>query len=172
MRRWLFALFILTFIGAGVDGWRLLNLDAYLRDEPAGLLRALNPDATSDAYIGDLLAAEGVPREAIRSPSQSIRSALATLPREGAVIVVVPHDVPKYNVMFLTLKHLSLPRYAYYLPCDNPAMASIPSDEKIAAIISYLVEPPTVVSGHWRVLPRLALTATSEADAWKPYCSR
>ena len=171
MRRSLSALFILAFIGVGADGWRFLGLESYLRDEPAGLLRAFTPDATSDGYIRELLAAEGVPRDTVRQPAEAIRTALASLP-EGAIIVVVPNDIPKYNVMFLTIKHLSLPRYAYYLPCDNPALASIPSDQKIAAVISYLVEAPTLVSGHWRLLPRLALTAASEAEAWKPYCSR
>lgn len=171
MRHWLLILFILAFVALGAEGWRQLRLEAYLRDEPAGLMKSFNRDATSDGYIRELLIHEGVSRDAIREPTETVRAALASLP-EGALIVVVPQDLPKYNVMYLTLKHLSLPRYAYYLPCDNPAIASIPEGEKIAAVFSYLVEAPPQTSGHLKLLPRLALTMTTEKEAWKPFCSR
>jgi hypothetical protein len=119
-----------------------------------------------------LLYVEGVAPGSLRRPADALRTAFSTLPA-GAVIVVVPSDEPKYNVMFMTIKYLSLPQHrVYYLPCDRPDRAGLPPDEKIAALLLYLIEPPPEVSGHWRVLPRLALKTTSEAEQWKAYCSR
>ncbi|MEP7273517.1 MAG: hypothetical protein ABI882_18615 [Acidobacteriota bacterium] len=168
-------LFVAAFVITGVSGWRTLKLEYYLRDEPGGILRSFRADATTDGYITELLSTEGVPRDTVRRPSASIRAALKSLPPEGAVIFVVPSDVPKYNVMYLTWKRLSLPRPAYYLPCDNPAVAAIPSNEKIVGIVSYLVEPPAGFNGSpglRPLMPRLALTQTLEADGWKPFCSQ
>lgn len=172
LRRAVWLVFLLSFLGAGIDGWRRLHLETYLRDEPRATLNSFTRDASSDGYIREFLITEGVPANTISNPTETIRTALTTLPREGALIVVVPRDVLRYKYMYFTIKHLSLPRYAYYVPCDNPVVAGIPAGERIAAVISYLVEPPPTISGHWRLLPRLALTPASETEAWKPYCSR
>lgn len=176
-RRVLFALFVMAFVLTGIHGWQLLAFEDYLRDEPQGIVRALGRDATTDGYIKELLFVEGVPRESVRRPADTIRAALDSLPAEGAVVFVVPKDLPKYNVMFLTWKYLSLPRPAYYVPCDNPAVAGIEPDEKIAAVVSYLNEPVpsadvSLSPRAWQVLPKLKMARASEAGAWKPYCSR
>lgn len=164
--------FFIAFIACGIEGLRHLNLHHYLRDEPAAFIKSLDRDATTDGYLRELLYVEGVSPESLRRPAQTLRIALSTLP-EGAVVVVVPRDEPKYNVMFMTVKYLSLPQHrVYYLPCDRPDRAGLPGDEKIAALLLYLIEPPPGMSGHWRVLPRMTLRTTSEAEAWKAYCSQ
>jgi hypothetical protein len=167
-----YSLVLLAFIGCGIEGLRHLNLHNYLRDEPAAFIKSLDRDATVDGYLRELLYVEGVSPESLRRPAQTLRIALSTLP-EGAVVVVVPRDEPKYNVVFMTVKYLSLPQHrVYYLPCDRPDRAGLPADEKIAALLLYLIEPPPGMSGYWRVLPRMTLRTTSEAEAWKAYCSQ
>lgn len=172
VRSWITALFVLAFIGAAFDGWRSAGLFSYLRLEPQVIRRSFNPNFSTDGYIRELLANEGVAVEALSSPTDVIRVALDTLPPGKAVIFVVPRHLPKYNVMYLTIRYLNLQRPSYYLPCDQPLMAHIPTDEQIGAVLSYLIDPPPDVTGHWRLMPRLTLTPTSETEAWKPYCSR
>jgi hypothetical protein len=171
MRKSIIVIFLIIFVCCGVEGLRLLHLHTYLRGEPAALLQSFDTDETTDGYIRELLIVEGVPGNQINRPTEVLRTALSTLP-EGAVLFVVPKDTPNYSVMYATVRYLSLPRPVYYLPCDHPEKAMMPEGEKIAGIISYLIEPPAGTSGNWRLLPRLTMIETKETERWKSYCSR
>jgi hypothetical protein len=165
-------LFLIAFIGIGLEGIRRLNLQFYLRQEPAGLLDSLYADQATDAYFRELLVAQGVPADAVRRPTRALRSALSLLPKNGSTIVIVPRDLPEYGVMCETIRYLSVPRYVYYFPCDHPERAMIPADEKIAAIFLYVIDPPAGESGNVRIMPRLTMIEMRGAEQWKSYCSR
>jgi hypothetical protein len=170
--RSLAVLFLLAFVGVGLEGIRRLNLQFYLRQEPAGLLNSLSAEQTTDAYFRELLAVEGIPADQIDRPTNSLRTALSTLPAKGSVIVIVPREMNKYGVMGETIRYVSLPRLAYYLPCDHPERAMIPADEKIVAVLLYLIDPPAGTSGNLQIMPRLTMIEMKGAEQWKSYCSR
>ena len=70
-----------------------------------------------------------------------------------------------------TIRYLSLPRFAYYFPCDHPERAMIPADEKIVAVLLYLIDPPAGTSGTRPIMPRLTMIEMKGAEQWKSYCS-
>lgn len=170
--RSLAVLFLLAFVGVGLDGIRRLNLQFYLRHEPAGLLNSLSADQTTDAYFRELLVAQGVPSGQIDRPTKALRTALSALPAKGSIVVIVPRGFNEYGVMGETIRYLSLPRYAYYMPCDHPERAMIPADEKIVAVLLYLIDPPAGTSGNLQIMPRLTMIEMKGAEQWKSYCSR
>jgi hypothetical protein len=170
--RWLAVLFLLAFVGVGLEGIRRLNLQFYLRQEPAGLLNSLSADQATDAYYRELLGPQGVPSNQVNRPTKALRTALSILPKKGSTVVIVPRDVPEYGVMCETIRYLSVPRYTYYYPCDHPERAMIPADEKIVAVLLYLIEPPAGTSGNLRIMPKLTMIETKGAEQWKSYCLR
>ena len=165
-------LFLLALVGVGLEGIRRLNLQFYLRDEPGGLLNSLAADQTTDSYFRELLVAQGVAANQIHRPTRALRKALATLPTKGSIVVVFPRSINDYGVMGETIRYLSLPRFAYFLPCDHPERAMIPADENVVAVLLYLIDPPTGTSGYVQVMPRLTMIEMKEGGQWKSYCSR
>ncbi len=165
-------LFLLASVGVALEGIRRLNLQFYLRHEPAGLLNSLSADQTTDAYFRELLVAQGVRSSQIDRPTRALRRALSTLPAKGSIVVIAPRSINDYGVMGETIRYLSLPRYAYFLFCDHPGRAMIPNDEKIVAVLLYLIDPPAGTSGNLLVMPRLTMIEMKGAEQWKSYCSR
>lgn len=170
--RSLAVIFLLAFVGVALAGIRRLNLQFYLRQEPEGLLDSLSADQTTDAYFRELLVAQGVPANQVNRPTRELRTALSKLPAKGSIIVIVPRGINDYGVMGETVRYVSLPRYAYYLPCDHPELAMIPADEKIVAVLLYQIEPPAGTGRSLRIMPRLTMIEMKGAEQWKSYCSQ
>ncbi|MGH9770075.1 MAG: hypothetical protein ACREAB_21840 [Blastocatellia bacterium] len=169
------AVFLFAFPGFGLQTWKELRLHRMIRDEPGALRAALEPEASTDGYIRELLAADVTPRPTLSRPAAAVRAALAELPPEGAVLFLAPRKLPRYEVMFLTVKTLTLPRSIHLLWCDDSKQiqnAQNAQREKAAAVMFYLVSPPSGISGVKTIIPHLAIAPVSESTTWTSYCSQ
>src|SRR5262245_53208903 len=110
---------LLIFLGLGFRALKETNLHRMIHDEPEGLRAALSPEASTDGYIRELLAADVSPRPTLTQPAAAVRAALVELPPEGSVLFLTPRKLPRYDVMFLTIKTLTLPRTIQILSCDD-----------------------------------------------------
>jgi hypothetical protein len=165
-------LFLLGFIIFGLRAWRETRLLWMIKDEPDGLRVALESEASADAYIRELLLQEGAPASEISHPSLAIQKALAELPPHGSILFVAPRNQATYEVMFLVVKTLTLPRSIDLTWCEGPAPPLGPAREEIAAVMYYLVAPPAEMQGAKMIIPRLILVPGSEAKKWTSFCSR
>jgi hypothetical protein len=171
---------LLLFLGLGVRAMKEQGLYRMIHDEPNGLRAALSPEASTDGYIRELLSADVTPRPTLTYPAAAIRATLAELPPEGAVLFVAPRKLPRYDVMFLTVKTLTLPRSILPLYCDDLKQiqnAQSAQREKVAAVMFYLVSPPDGLKGAKTVIPQLVIAPVSEPTPpeftqWTSYCSQ
>ncbi len=164
--------FLIAFISLGFRALYGLGLHGMIKDEPHGSRAALASDVSTDGYIRELLVQEGVPASDVTKPAAAIEAALAELPPEGSILFIAPRNLPTHELMFLVVKTLSLPRSIYLLWCDGPNPPPLPVQEKIVAVMLYLVTPPLSMKGSKMVIPRLTIAPVSEAVAWTSYCSR
>lgn len=164
--------YLMAFIMLGLGAWREMQLHRMITDGQGDLGAALTPMSTTDRYIRELLIQDGAPASAVAQPAAAIQTALAELPPEGSLIFVTPRNSPTNDLMFLVLKTLSLPRSTYWVWCEGSSPPGPPANEKIAAVVFYLVTPPTDVRGSKLVIPRLSIAPVSDVVAWTSYCSR
>ncbi len=165
--------FLFAFLGLGFQALKALQLHRMIMDEPGGLREALASEASTDGYIRELLKQDVSPAPTLSQPAAAIRAALTELPADGAVLFVAPRKLPRYEVMFLTVKTLTLPRSIYLVWCDDPKQienAQNAAKERLAGVMYYLV-PPSAGSAR-TIIPQLAIAPVSEPAPWTSYCSQ
>src|SRR5262249_1941113 len=161
---------MLVFIALGAKGLIELRLLPLFKPDSQAFRNALQPDATNDDYLRQLLSEQGVPASSLSRPSAAIRESIKSMPSQDPILLVVPRNTPSNQLLFFVLKGLSFPHLLQYAWCDSPATPRI--SENLAAMLLYEVPLTVESSNASTVVPRLIMVPGAQARPWTAYCSR
>jgi hypothetical protein len=169
MNRFLAGILLLAFIAFGVKGLIELRLVPLLKPDAQAFRRALQPDATTDDYLRQLLSEQGVPAAALSRPSAAIRESIKRLPSSAPILFIAPRVTPSNQLAFLVVKGLSFPHLLQYASCDSQEKVRV--SDRLGALLLYAL--PTVgTSNASTVIPQLTMIPGDQARQWTAYCSR
>jgi hypothetical protein len=170
MKRLLAAILVLAFTALGSKGLIELRLLPLLKPDVHALRDGLQPNATSDDYLRQLLSDEGVPSSTLSRPSAAIRDAVSGLPSSDPILFIAPRNTPANQLAYLVIKGLSLPHLLQYAWCEPPDAPR--RSDKLAAVLLYNLPQPAEYLTASSVIPRLTMIPGAQAQQWTAYCSR
>jgi len=168
VNKFLLLIFILAFAVLGTNGLIQLRLLPLFKVDAQTLHHALEPDATNDDYLRQLLSDDGVPASSLVRPAAAIRDSIGRVAASGSILFIARNNTPANQLLFLVVKGLAFPRLLRYTWCE-PADAR-PGSEAHSALLLYGISPPAEKGST--VIPRLTLIPGTQAQLWTAYCSQ
>jgi hypothetical protein len=164
-------LFLALFIGLGAKALVDQNLQVLTDTGPDGWGTTVTPDASTDAYLRALLRErDRAVMAGIPHPAERLRSAIASLPGNEAILFTGDRQDVSFLLVLLTTAQLSQPRPVYELRCEAQTVDNeLPLNARVSAVLYYLTQPPAGVQGQM-ILPGLTLVPVSQSDQLKQFC--
>ena len=170
MNRILASTLMLAFTALGSKGLIELRLLPLFKPDVQALRDALQPNATNDDYLRQLLSDEGVPSSTLSRPSAAITEAVSGLPSSDPILFIASRNTPVNQLAYLVIKGLSLPHLVQYSWCEPPDAPR--RSDKLAALLLYNLSQPAESLTASSVIPRLIMIPGAQAQQWTAYCSR
>lgn len=166
--------FLLAFAICGARALYDQNLSALADTGPHGWGTEFTPEATTDAYLKTLLRdLDPALMSAQTRPADHLRTALADLEENGALLFAGDTNDVRYLMVYLTVCQMVWPRPVYDLRCDQQtSFLPPPPERKMAGILLFRHPPAPGMASGKALLPGLTLVHFNEQDRWNSLCSR
>ena len=165
-------LFLLGFISLGIKALSEQNLHLLTDTGVNGWGAPVTVDNITDSYFRTVLRNHNIPFTWFSQPSTSVRSSLAAIPGQDAVLVVGPRNDHTFVLIPPLVGYLSWPRPTYFHACGDHEEVLASPPIKLSAVIFYALPPPAWLPPGRVLIPTLTLVPVSETANWTSYCSR
>jgi hypothetical protein len=113
----------------------------------------------------------------VRKPSEKVRSVLARLPENSAILFVGPKDDPRFILTFYVVNYLAWPHQVGYVGCrtlgETPEVTTLPSErQEVRSLLYFKMQPPAWLPNGDSIGPKLTLIPITEVRDWMQYCSQ